>query len=59
METSFHGLCVCVFSRNFDIRSVCKCSGNVLIGFCVLKKMKRGKFGVLKTFLVLLNVVAY
>ena len=32
---------------------------NINRGNLVLKKIKRGKLGVLKTFLFLLNVVAY
>ena len=34
METSFHGLCVCVFQVILAYESImlCKCSGNVLIG---------------------------
>ena len=34
METRFHWF-VCVFSGNFGVRGIvlCKCSGNVLIGY--------------------------
>ena len=32
---SFPLVCVCVFSGNFGVQSIvlCKCSGNVLIGY--------------------------